>query len=197
MAVHPTISTPLPTMAPRLTMDSGAIQNGRPQPHITNPGSRRIPSAIDRLFETVVTTPIIILATFHSVVSLCLTNGLTNDDFKKQLTTKPMRSRKRIHVIAKEFIYHKEVSRMVKTTKNPHTHTAPRVNAKPHNPRDNQQDFGFKGQPKPLKQKFKNTAPLAASITEIYPKISEKRRPSPNQTPKRKNPKYKKQIFVL
>ncbi|MED6142763.1 hypothetical protein PIB30_000323 [Stylosanthes scabra] len=175
-------------MAPRLTMDSGAIQNGRPQPHITNPGSRRIPSAIDRRLETVVTTPIIILATFRrddsivvrmtctllqrrmieiwlvkwyvdSVASLCLTNGLTKDDFNKQLMTKPMRSRKGIQ--------------------------------------DNQHDSGFKGQPKPLKQKFKNTAPLAASITEIYPKISEKRRPSSNQTPKRKNPKYKKQIFVL
>ncbi|MED6216272.1 hypothetical protein PIB30_005860 [Stylosanthes scabra] len=97
-----------------------------------------------------------------SVASLCLTNSLTNDDFKKQLTIKPMWSRKGIQVIAKEFIYHEEISRMVKTSKNPHTHMAPRVNAKPHNPRDNQQDSGFKGQPKPLKQKFKNYTPLAA-----------------------------------
>ncbi|MED6184123.1 hypothetical protein PIB30_044386 [Stylosanthes scabra] len=32
MAAHRTISTPLPTMAPGLTTDSGAIQNGKPQP---------------------------------------------------------------------------------------------------------------------------------------------------------------------
>ncbi|MED6201408.1 hypothetical protein PIB30_094713 [Stylosanthes scabra] len=62
--------------------------------------------------------------------------------------------------MAKEFIHHEEVSRVVATTKNPQTHTAPRVNAQPHNPRDNQRDSGFKGQPKPLKQKFNNYIPL-------------------------------------
>ncbi|MED6193468.1 hypothetical protein PIB30_019764 [Stylosanthes scabra] len=46
----------------------------------------------------------------NSVASLCLTNGLTNDDFRKQLTTKPMWSRKEIQVIAKKFIYHEEGS---------------------------------------------------------------------------------------
>ncbi|MED6210402.1 hypothetical protein PIB30_063775 [Stylosanthes scabra] len=46
----------------------------------------------------------------NSVASLCLTNGLTNDDFRKQLTTKLMWSRKEIQVIAKEFMYHEEGS---------------------------------------------------------------------------------------
>ncbi|MED6204195.1 hypothetical protein PIB30_006951 [Stylosanthes scabra] len=100
----------------------------------------------------------------NSVASLCLTNGL--NDFRKQVTTKPMWSRKEIHVIAKEFIYHEEVSRVVTTTKNPHTHTAPRVNAKSHNPKDNQRDSGFKGQPKLLKQKFKKNVLPRAKIQE-------------------------------
>ncbi|MED6193535.1 hypothetical protein PIB30_020504 [Stylosanthes scabra] len=87
---------------------------------------------------------------------------------------------------------------LTKSTIDPHTHTAPEVNAKPHNPRDNQRDSGFKGQLKPLKQKFKNYTPLAAPITEIYPRISKENillraRPLTGRT----NPKYKKQIFVL
>ncbi|MED6185801.1 hypothetical protein PIB30_060572 [Stylosanthes scabra] len=51
---------------------------------------------------------------------------------------------------------------------------APRVNAQPHNLRDNQRDSGFKGQPKPLKQKFNNYTPSVAPITEIYQQILEK-----------------------
>ncbi|MED6221017.1 hypothetical protein PIB30_050430 [Stylosanthes scabra] len=39
---------------------------------------------------------------------------------------------------------------------------------------DNQWDSGFKGQPKPLKQKFNNYTPLVAPITEIYQQIFEK-----------------------
>ncbi|MED6205067.1 hypothetical protein PIB30_014538 [Stylosanthes scabra] len=31
-------------------MDSGAIQNRKPQSHVTNPGARRIPCAIDRFW---------------------------------------------------------------------------------------------------------------------------------------------------
>ncbi|MED6174328.1 hypothetical protein PIB30_068063 [Stylosanthes scabra] len=50
--------------------------------------------------------------------------------------------------MAKEFIHHEEVSRMVATTKNPQTHTAP--------------------------QKFNNYTPLVAPITEIYQQIFKK-----------------------
>ncbi|MED6172253.1 hypothetical protein PIB30_048300 [Stylosanthes scabra] len=95
-------------------------------------------------------TPTDWLAT-HSVPILCLTNGLSNDDFRKQLTTKPVWSRKEMQIIAKKFIHHEEVSRVVATTRNPQIHTAPQVKSQPHNPRDNQRDSGFKGQPKPLK----------------------------------------------
>ncbi|MED6213619.1 hypothetical protein PIB30_095160 [Stylosanthes scabra] len=76
--------------------------------------------------------------------------------------------------MAKEFIHHEEVSWVVATTKNPQTHTAPRVNAELHNPKDNQWDSGFKAQSKPLKQKFNNYTPLVAPITEIYQQIFKK-----------------------
>ncbi|MED6205068.1 hypothetical protein PIB30_014539 [Stylosanthes scabra] len=69
---------------------------------------------------------------------------------RKQLMTKPMWSRKEIQVIAKKFIYHEEVSQVVITTKNPHTHTAPREpsssdrerssNPKIRNPRDEDEE---------------------------------------------------------
>ncbi|MED6164096.1 hypothetical protein PIB30_086427 [Stylosanthes scabra] len=60
-----------------------------------------------------------------AVASLCLTNALANDDFRKQLTTKPVWSRKEMQVIAKEFIHHEEFNRVVPATKNPQAHTAP------------------------------------------------------------------------
>ncbi|MED6217832.1 hypothetical protein PIB30_021309 [Stylosanthes scabra] len=43
--------------------------------------------------------------------SLCLTNGLANDDFRKQLTTKPVWTRKEMQAKAKEFIHHEEIIR--------------------------------------------------------------------------------------
>ncbi|MED6162803.1 hypothetical protein PIB30_073991 [Stylosanthes scabra] len=60
------------------------------------------------------------------VASLCLTNGLANEEFKKQLTTKPVWTRKEMQVIAKELILREEVNRVVAATKNPQAHTAPR-----------------------------------------------------------------------
>ncbi|MED6127048.1 hypothetical protein PIB30_084362 [Stylosanthes scabra] len=99
-----------------------------------------------------------------SVDSLCLTNGLTNDDFWKQLTTKPVWARKEMHVIAKEFIHHEEVSRVVAATKNPQIQTAPRVNGSSHNPRDNQWDSGFKSQPRMPKQKERRSSDRDRSL---------------------------------
>ncbi|MED6209871.1 hypothetical protein PIB30_058849 [Stylosanthes scabra] len=53
-----------------------------------------------------------------AMASLCLMKGLANDDFRKQLMTKPVWSRKEMQVIAKEFIHHEEVNRVVAATKN-------------------------------------------------------------------------------
>ncbi|MED6197565.1 hypothetical protein PIB30_057608, partial [Stylosanthes scabra] len=60
------------------------------------------------------------------VASLCLTNGLANDEFRKQLTTKPVWTRKEMQVISKEFIHREEANWVVVAMKNAQTHTTPR-----------------------------------------------------------------------
>ncbi|XP_025647373.1 uncharacterized protein [Arachis hypogaea] len=52
-----------------------------------------------------------------SVVSLCLTNGLLNEDFRKHLTTKPVWTMQEIQCVAKEYINDEEVSRVVAANK--------------------------------------------------------------------------------
>ncbi|MED6174939.1 hypothetical protein PIB30_073626 [Stylosanthes scabra] len=61
------------------------------------------------------------------VASLCLTNGLANDDFRRQLTTKPVWTRKDMQTKAKDFIHHEEVNRVVAATKSQQTQTASRA----------------------------------------------------------------------
>ncbi|MED6189283.1 hypothetical protein PIB30_094409 [Stylosanthes scabra] len=73
-----------------------------------------------------------------------------------------------MQVIAKEFIHHEEVNRIVAATKNPEAHTAPRGSGQMHNPRDNKRDSGFRGNPRPPKHKFDNYTLFVASITKIY-----------------------------
>ncbi|XP_016173516.1 uncharacterized protein LOC107616025 [Arachis ipaensis] len=45
-----------------------------------------------------------------SVASLCLTNGLLNEDFRKYLTTKPVWTMQEIQNVAREYINDEEVS---------------------------------------------------------------------------------------
>ncbi|XP_072066987.1 uncharacterized protein [Arachis hypogaea] len=45
-----------------------------------------------------------------SVASLCLTNGLLNEDFRKHLTTKPVWSMQEIQCVDKEYMNDEEVS---------------------------------------------------------------------------------------
>ncbi|XP_025631271.1 uncharacterized protein [Arachis hypogaea] len=52
-----------------------------------------------------------------SVASLCLTNGLLNEDFRKHLTTKLVWTMQEIQSVAKEYINDKEVSQVVATNK--------------------------------------------------------------------------------
>ncbi|XP_016173322.1 uncharacterized protein LOC107615808 [Arachis ipaensis] len=52
-----------------------------------------------------------------SVASLCLTNGLLNEDFRKHLTTKPVWSMQEIQSVAKEYINDEEVSQVVAANK--------------------------------------------------------------------------------
>ncbi|MED6138583.1 hypothetical protein PIB30_075618 [Stylosanthes scabra] len=105
------------------------------------------------------------------------------DEFRKQLTTKSVWTRKDMQVISKEFIHREEVNRVVTATKNPQAHTAPRGQGKPHHPRDNHRETGSRGNPKQPKQKFDHYTPLVASITEIYTTRFQKRASSRKTDP--------------
>ncbi|XP_016173032.1 uncharacterized protein LOC107615488 [Arachis ipaensis] len=52
-----------------------------------------------------------------SIASLCLTNGLLNEDFRKHLTTKPVWTMQEIQSVAKEYINDEEVSQVVVANK--------------------------------------------------------------------------------
>ncbi|XP_025684742.1 uncharacterized protein [Arachis hypogaea] len=52
-----------------------------------------------------------------SVASLCLTNGLLNEDFRKHLTTKPVWTMQEIQCVAMEYINDEEVSQVVAANK--------------------------------------------------------------------------------
>ncbi|XP_020978139.1 uncharacterized protein LOC110271522 [Arachis ipaensis] len=51
-----------------------------------------------------------------SVASLCLINGLLNEDFRKHLTTRPVWTMQEIQSIAKEYINDEEVNQVVAAT---------------------------------------------------------------------------------
>ncbi|RYR47521.1 hypothetical protein Ahy_A07g033452 [Arachis hypogaea] len=112
------------------------------------------------------------------VASLCLTNGLMNEDFRKHLTTKPVWTMHEIQNVAKDYINDEEVSQVVAANKRQHGNTqhgnsAPRQNPPP---RENQRDH-----PRPTNTnrpprigKFSNYTPLTAPITEIYHQIADR-----------------------
>ncbi|XP_072058072.1 uncharacterized protein [Arachis hypogaea] len=113
-----------------------------------------------------------------SVASLCLTNGLMNEDFRKHLTTKPVWTMHEIRNVAKDYINDEEVSQVVAANKRQHNHTLHGNPEQRHNPppRENQKDH-----PKPTNTsrpprigKFSNYTPLTAPITEIYHQIADR-----------------------
>ncbi|XP_015967036.1 uncharacterized protein LOC107490745 [Arachis duranensis] len=61
-----------------------------------------------------------------SVASLCLTNGLLNEDFRKHLTTKPVWTMQEIQTVAREYINDEEVSQVVAANKRQPSYTQPR-----------------------------------------------------------------------
>ncbi|XP_015953343.1 uncharacterized protein LOC127747601 [Arachis duranensis] len=61
-----------------------------------------------------------------SVASLCLTNGLLNEDFKKHLTTKPVWTMQEIQSVAREYINDEEVSQVVAANKLQPAYNQPR-----------------------------------------------------------------------
>ncbi|XP_057738138.1 uncharacterized protein LOC130955315 [Arachis stenosperma] len=92
-----------------------------------------------------------------SVASLCLTNELLNEDFRKHLTTKPVWTMKEIQNVAREYINDEEPGGGERTRE----HSKDGAPAK-----------AFK--PFPLVGKFTNYTPLAASIVEVYQQIADK-----------------------
>ncbi|XP_015953523.1 uncharacterized protein LOC107477942 [Arachis duranensis] len=111
-----------------------------------------------------------------SVASLCLTNGLMNEDFRKHLTTKPVWTMHEIQNIAKDYINDEQVSQIVAANKRQHA-TAQHGNSAPrHNPtpKENQRDHPRPANRPPRIGKFSNYTPLTAPISEIYHQIADR-----------------------
>nr|XP_025651850.1 uncharacterized protein LOC112747859 [Arachis hypogaea] len=103
-----------------------------------------------------------------SVASLCLTNGLSNEDFRKHLTTKPVWTMQEIQCVAKEYINDEEVSRVVAANKRQPAYNQSRHFEAKERPKEHARDGGPSKPPKPFPRvgKFTNYTPLTASITE-------------------------------
>nr|XP_025653448.2 uncharacterized protein LOC112749411 [Arachis hypogaea] len=110
-----------------------------------------------------------------SVASLCLTNGLSNEDFRKHLTTKPVWTMQEIQCVAKEYINDEEVSRVVAANKWQPAYNQARHYEGRERPKEHARDGGPSKAPKPFPRvgKFTNYTPLMASITEVYQQIAE------------------------
>ncbi|XP_025652702.1 uncharacterized protein [Arachis hypogaea] len=129
-----------------------------------------------------------------SVASLCLTNGLLNEDFRKYLTTRPVWTMQEIQCVAKEYINDEEVSRVVAANKR-----QPPYNQTWHydggeRQKEHARDGGSSKTTKLFSQvgKFTNYTLLTAPITEVYQQIAEKGilsrpRPVKNRTGGNKN----------
>ncbi|XP_072074198.1 uncharacterized protein [Arachis hypogaea] len=111
-----------------------------------------------------------------SVASLCLTNGLSNEDFRKHLTTKPVWTMQEIQCVAKEYINDEEVSRVVAANKRQPAYNQTRHYESRERPKEHARDGGPGKAPKPVPRvgKFTNYTPLTASITEVYQQIAKK-----------------------
>ncbi|RYQ82848.1 hypothetical protein Ahy_B10g101409 [Arachis hypogaea] len=111
-----------------------------------------------------------------SVASLCLTNGLMNEDFRKHLTTRPVWTMHEIQNVAKDYINDEEVSQVVAANKRQHGNNQRGNSASHHNatPKENQRDHPRPTNRTPRIGKFSNYTPLTAPITEIYHQIADR-----------------------
>ncbi|XP_016178421.1 uncharacterized protein LOC107620823 [Arachis ipaensis] len=111
-----------------------------------------------------------------SVTSLCLTNGLLNEDFRKHLTTKPVWSMQEIQCVAKEYINDEEVSRVVATNKRQPSHNQDRHRGSGEGQKEHARDGGPSKAPRPFPRvgKFTNYTLLTTPIMEVYQQIAEK-----------------------
>ncbi|XP_057740502.1 uncharacterized protein LOC130957672 [Arachis stenosperma] len=110
-----------------------------------------------------------------SVASLCLTNGLLNEDFRKHLTTKPVWTIHEIQTVAKEYINNEEVSRVVAANKRQPSYNQPRHHGNGERQKEQVRDGGPSKAPRPSPgiEKFTNYTPLTLPIIEVYQQIAE------------------------
>ncbi|XP_016191587.1 uncharacterized protein LOC107632418 [Arachis ipaensis] len=129
-----------------------------------------------------------------SVASLCLTNWLLNEDFRKHLTTKPVWTMQEIQCVAKEYINDEEVIRVVAANKRQPPYNQTRHYEGGERQKEHARNGGPNKAPKPFSRvgKFTNYTPLTAPITEVYQQIAEKGilsrpRPLKDRTGKKKS----------
>ncbi|XP_025703570.1 uncharacterized protein [Arachis hypogaea] len=111
-----------------------------------------------------------------SVASLCLTNGLLNEDFRKHLTTKPVWTMQEIQNVAREYINDEEVSRVVAANKGQPAYNQPCQHSSGERPKDHSKDGvpAKTSRPFPRVGRFTNYTPLVAPIVEVYQQIADK-----------------------
>ncbi|XP_072062144.1 uncharacterized protein [Arachis hypogaea] len=110
-----------------------------------------------------------------SVASLCLKNGLLNEDFRKHLTTKPVWTMQEIQSVAKEYINDEEVNQVVAANKrqllNSSARQAPQVDRYKEAPKDGTLS---KLPKQPRVGRFTNYTTLTVPIVEVYQQIADK-----------------------
>ncbi|XP_052117555.1 uncharacterized protein LOC127747557 [Arachis duranensis] len=110
------------------------------------------------------------------VASLCLTNGLLNENFRKHLTTKPVWTMHEIQTVAKEYINDEEVSRVVAANKRQSGYSQTRQQGNGERVKEQTREEAPSKAPRPFPRvrKFANYTPLTLPIVEVYQQIAEK-----------------------
>ncbi|XP_016173794.1 uncharacterized protein LOC107616339 [Arachis ipaensis] len=110
-----------------------------------------------------------------SVASLCLMNGLLNEDFRKYLTTKPVWTMQEIQNMAREYINDEEVSQVVVANKRQPAYNSSRQPGNGERSKEHSKDGGPAKAFKPFPQvgKFTNYTPLTVPIIEVYQQIAD------------------------
>ncbi|XP_057762112.1 uncharacterized protein LOC130982226 [Arachis stenosperma] len=111
-----------------------------------------------------------------SVASLCLTNGLLNEDFRKHLTTKPVWTMHEIQTVAKEYINDEEVSQVVAANKRYSGYNQPRQQGNGERHKEQAKEGGPTKAHRsfPRIGKFTKYTPLTLPIVEVYQQIAER-----------------------
>ncbi|XP_015966755.1 uncharacterized protein LOC107490492 [Arachis duranensis] len=111
-----------------------------------------------------------------SVASLCLTNDLLNENFRKHLTTKPVWTMHEIQTVAKEYINDEEVSQVVAANKRHSGYNQPRQQGNGERQKEQAREGAPSKAPRPFPRvgKFTNYTLLTLPITEVYQQITEK-----------------------